>query len=76
MMFIGVGTQKATWCSRGPTPCVKGHVVDPALAVQPGRPEPGPVLVLGVLGHAKAHLRVEGNGGVHVVREAVEVIDP
>ena len=53
----------------------EGHVVDAALAMHPGSPEPAPVLVLGVFGDPEADLVVERHGSVDIVREAVEMVD-
>jgi len=57
------------------TPIGEGDVVHAPLALHPGCPQATGIIVLGVLGHAKPDVVVEGNGFVHVRAEAIEVID-
>ena len=75
-MLSALGTQKAKWCRRGPRAVGEGEVVHAALAVHPGgRDLRVGVVALGVLGQAEAELGVEVEGGLHVRREAVEMVD-
>ena len=74
-MLSGVGTQKATWCRRGPTPLVKAMSCTPPLRCVQAAHSCPLLGILGVFGHPEADLVVEGDGLVDIGREAVEVVD-
>ena len=59
-----------------PQPVGERHVMHAALAVHPCGPKATRVFIFGVFRHAKAHVVPEGNAGIYIGAEGVEVINP